>query len=74
MTVYLEIITFFSITLITGWCKIGDNNDFFRLHMPPRNKLGNHNIVGVNSKITKDFGNNLTLVGSVKYIINNLTC
>ena len=58
-------------TLITGWCKIGDNNDFGSGSiMLPRNKLGNHNIVGANSTLTKDFGNNLTLVGSPAKIYN----
>tara|TARA_A100001011_G_C14295529_1_gene838255 strand:+ start:1302 stop:1922 length:621 start_codon:yes stop_codon:yes gene_type:complete len=52
-------------TLITGWCKIGDNNDFGSGSiMVPKIKLGNNNIIGANSTLTKDFGNNLTLVGS----------
>lgn len=43
-------------TVIAGWVEIGDSNKIkIRCTIRNRKKLGNHNIIGMCSSITKDF-------------------
>jgi len=51
--------------IIEGSCEIGDFNTFGAgVIMQRKTKIGNNNIIGSGTVITKDFGDNLVIVGS----------
>lgn len=56
--------------IIEGSCQVGDNNTFGAgVIMQRKTKLGNGNTIGSGSVITKDFGDNLVIIGSPARIL-----
>ncbi|HEY3527255.1 MAG TPA: hypothetical protein VGK47_13740 [Nitrososphaeraceae archaeon] len=62
--------TFANGCVIEGSCEVGDFNTFgTNVIMQRKTKLGNNNIIGSGAVITKDFGDNLVLVGNPARIL-----
>ena len=51
--------------IIEGSCEVGDFNTFGAgVNMQRKTKIGNNNVIGSGAVITKDFGDNLVIVGN----------
>lgn len=56
--------------VIEGSCEVGNHNTFgTNVIMQRKTKLGNNNIVGSGAVITKDFGDNLVIIGNPARIL-----
>lgn len=56
--------------IIEGSCIVGDNNTFGAgVIMQRKTKLGSNNIIGSGAVITKDFGDNLIIVGNPAMVL-----